>query len=168
MKKIIITILAATMLLMVWSCGDRFERFRPLLPGEIEDPLWPVPIIVSVRDTSCSDSIPCPSKAGDCVKRDFMVQIDTTYYLTVSYFNGDTITPSCRACGTVYQGDSVIMHNYTACPTGGPWIAIGRLKPDVKYTLVVCMQRCPKLSKCNCGRIPLADAIVSIRRVFSR
>jgi hypothetical protein len=148
------------------GCQDTPKQQTELLPGEINDPRYPVPIISAVQDMECSDSTACPSKTSDCVTRTFTVQKDTTYYLTVSYFNGDTIHPSCRACGTVYAGDSVVMHNVTACPTGGPWTTFGNLKPGTTYTLSVCLQNCPGQKHCDCGEYAVADAIVSLRRVF--
>ena len=137
-----------------------------LFPGEIRDRMWPAPIIVAVRDTSCSNDTTCPSKITDCVVKTFTVLKDTTYFLTLSYFNGDTLNPSCRACGTVNLNDVALIQNVTACPTGGPWINFGELKRGKTYTLSVCLQRCPQLAECRCGERVFADAVVSIRRVF--
>ena len=148
------------------GCQEKPKQETEMMPGEVYDPNYPVPIITAVRDSVCSDSTDCPSKASDCVTRTFTVQKDTMYYITVSYFNGDTIHPSCRACGTVYAGDSVIMGRVTACPTGGPWVDFGELKTGTTYTLSVCLQNCPGRPKCDCGKSAMADAIVSMRRVF--
>jgi hypothetical protein len=168
MKRAISGLFTATLFLLLWSCQERpkNETGSGLFSGEVNVPGYAVPIITSVMDTTCSESTACPSKGGDCVTKDFTVQKDTLYYLTVRYDNGDTIHASCRACGTVYQGNTVVMHRVTACPTGGPWVDFGNLKPGVTYTLSVCLQRCPKTEKCNCGKDAFAEAIVSLRRVF--
>ncbi len=142
-------------------------RGDALLPGEVNDPAWPRPIITSVHDVTCKDTVECPSQAADCVTKTFTVQKDTTYFLTTIYFNGDTTTASCRACGTVYEGDKAIMHDLTACPTGGPWVNFKRLQPGITYTLSVCLRSCPNVTPpCKCGESATADAIVSMRRVF--
>ena len=138
-----------------------------LFPGEIRDRKWPVPIIAAVRDTLCSNDTTCPSKITDCVVKTFTVLKDTSYFLTLSYFNGDTLNPSCRACGTVYDGNTLVIDNVTACPTGGPWVNFGELKRGRTYTLSVCLQRCPGLDDCRCGERVFADAVVSIRHVFN-
>ena len=140
--------------------------FAGLYPGEIRDPFWPHPIIISARDTTCSIDTTCPTKSADCIVKSFTVLKDTTYFFTLSYFNGDTINASCRACGTIYQDTTVIMQNVTACPTGGPWATFSRLRPGIIYTLAVCLQRCPQLPECRCGKRVIADGIVSIRPVF--
>lgn len=168
MKRALSFLFAATLFLLLWSCQEKpkNETRSDLLPGEVNVPGYPVPIITSVMDTTCSEATDCPSKGADCVTKDFTVQKDTLYYLTVRFDNGDTIHASCRACGTVYQGNTVVMHRVTACPTGGPWVDFGNLKPGVTYTLSVCLQRCPNTPKCDCGKYAFAEAIVSIRRVF--
>jgi hypothetical protein len=167
MKNTILLFMAAASLALIWSCQEKpkKEAGSDLLPGEVRVPGYPVPIITSVEDTSCSESTDCPSKEAECVTRDFTVQKDTIYYLTVRYDNGDTIHASCRACGTVYQGNTIVMHRLTACPTGGPWVDFGNLKSGITYTLSVCLQRCPDTQKCDCGKYAFAEAVVSIRRV---
>ena len=168
MKKFILFLIAVISLVSLWSCQEKPEKetAKELFPGEVNDPKFPAPIIVAVLDTICSETTDCPSKGTDCVTTNFTVQKDTLYYLTVSYFNGDTLHPSCRACGTVYDGNTVVMHRVTACPTGGHWVDFGNLRRGVTYTLSVCMQRCPALPKCDCGEHARADAIVSMRRIF--
>ena len=168
MKRTLSFLFTATLLLLLWSCQEKpkKETRSELLPGEVNVPGYPVPIITSVVDTACSESTGCPSNGADCVTKDFTVQKDTLYYLTVHYDNGDTIHASCRACGTIYQGNTVVMHRVTACPTGGPWVDFENLKPGVTYTLSVCLQRCPSTEKCICGKDAFAEAIVSMRRVF--
>ena len=153
-------------LCLLASCQEKPRQNSELMPGEVNDPRYPVPIICAVVDTACTDSVQCPAKTADCETLNFTVQKDTIYFLTVSYFNGDTINASCRACGEVYDGNTVVMQRVTACPTGGPWVDFGRLRPGVQYTLVVSLQRCPALKTCDCGKGARADAIVSIRRVF--
>ncbi len=137
-----------------------------LFPGEMRDRLWPVPILAAVRDTTCSIDTNCASQALDCITKTFTVQKDTLYFLTTSYFNGDTINASCRACGVVYEDTTTIMEIATACPTGGPWVASTKLKKGHTYTLSVCLQRCPQFPDCRCGERVFADAVVSIRSVF--
>ena len=137
-----------------------------LFPGEVRERMWPVPIIAAVRDTTCSTDTTCPSRGMDCIVKTFTVLKDTTYFLTTSYFNGDTVNASCRACGVVYDDTTSIMEIATACPTGGPWIASTRLKKGRTYTLSVCLQRCPQIADCRCGERVFADAVVSIRQVF--
>jgi len=168
MKRAPSLFFTATLFLLLWSCQEKTkkEAGSGLLPGEVNVPGYHVPIITSVVDTTCSESTDCPSKGADCVTKDFTVQKDTLYYITVRYDNGDTIHASCRACGTVYQGNTVVLHRVTPCPTGGPWVDFGNLKPGVTYTLSVCLQRCPNTEKCNCGKGAFAEAIVSMRRVF--
>ena len=163
MKKYFLVLAA---LCLFASCQEKPKQNSELMPGEVNDPRYPVPIICAVVDTTCTDSVQCPAKTADCETLNFTVQKDTTYFLTVSYFNGDTIHASCRACGEVYDGNTVVMQRVTTCPTGGPWVDFGRLRPGVQYTLVVSLQRCPALKKCDCGKGARADAIVSIRRVF--
>ena len=168
MKLLLNLIVLCGTLACLWSCQD--EKKPDLLPGEVTDPRSPVPIITAVRDTSCTDSLRCPAKGADCITQQFTVLKDTFYFLTVSYFNGDTVVASCRACGSVFAGDSVIMSRETACPTGGPWVTGHRLVPGVTYTLSVCLQRCGIIGRCSCeglrGERGTADAIVSIRRVW--
>lgn len=168
MKRGLSILFTVTLCLLLWSCQEKPKKEvgSGLFPGEANVPGYPVPIIMSVVDTTCSESTDCPSKGADCITTNFTVQKDTLYYLTVSYFNGDTLHPSCRACGTVYDGNTVVMHRVTACPTGGAWVDFGNLRPGVTYTLSVCLQRCPGLPECECGKHARADAIVSMRRVF--
>lgn len=137
-----------------------------LFPGEINDPNWPAPIIAWARDSTCSDSTKCPPNGEGCAFKNFVVQKDTTYYLTVMYFNGDTTKPSCRTCGSVYGDRNVVANLVTACPTGGPWTTTMNLKPGVTYTVEACLQTCPNVPGCKCGERVQADAVVSMRRLF--
>ncbi|MBL0062835.1 MAG: hypothetical protein IPP40_15455 [bacterium] len=137
-----------------------------LFPGEINDPNWPVPIIAWVADSTCSDSTKCPPTGEGCGFKNFVVQKDTTYFLTVSYFNRDTLNPSCRTCGTVYGDHKVVANLVTACPTGGEWVTVMRLVPGVTYTVEACLQTCPNVPGCKCGERVQADAVVSMRRLF--
>ena len=167
---LLLGVLAIIALLLLCKDAGKEEAPAPttdgLFPGEIRDPLWPKPIIIAARDTTCSGDTTCPSKSADCIVKTFTVLKDTAYYFTLSYFNGDTLTPSCRACGTIYRDTTVVLQNVTACPTGGPWVNFGRLRPGITYTLAVCLERCPQVSECNCGNRVFADGVVSLRPIF--
>ena len=172
MKLLAVMLFTAALVLL--SCQQKKQDNQPnprqktdLLPGEVWNPRWPQPIITARRDSVCSNDIRCPFRNDECVSLAFQVQKDTTYFLTVLYFNGDTLHPSCRACGTVYQDTTVIMNLVTACPTGGPWVTFARLVPHVNYAIVACLQKCPEMEKCDCGKEKAtADAVVSMRRLF--
>ncbi len=145
---------------------QQIETPAGLLAGEVRDPRFPVPIITAVLDLDCATLDTCPVRTGDCISKEFRVEKDTLYFFTVSYFNGDTLNPSCRSCGSVYLRDSVVMNLVTACPTGGPWVDFAPLQPGRSYRLAVCMQRCPEEESCECGKEARSIAIVSMRRVF--
>lgn len=158
------------------TCQDKEDKPNPaarapenkdeLLPGEVRDPRWPKPIIVSVSDKTCTETTKCPPVDEECGHKNFTVQKDTTYYMTVIYFNGDTATASCRTCGTVYDDKAVVMNSVTACPTGGPWINFARLVPGKTYTLEACLQSCPNTPACKCGENVQSEVIISMRRLF--
>jgi hypothetical protein len=138
----------------------------PLRAGELRDVRWPRPVIVAVADTVCSDTIICPAKSAECILKTFRVPKDTLYVLTTSYFNGDTLAPSCRACATVYEDTVVVKNRVTACPTGGAWVGSMNLRAGVDYLLAVSLQRCPVKEKCACGEGAIAEAAVSLGRQF--
>ncbi|MBK6765238.1 MAG: hypothetical protein IPG71_02670 [bacterium] len=174
--KFVLLFIAAMILMLLLLCQDTDNPPAPapipaparngLLPGEVNDPNWPKPIIVSVKDETCSDTDKCPPVSEDCAHKTFTVQKDTLYYMTLSYFNGDTLNPSCRVCGTVYDDRTIVMNNVTACPTSEPWVSFARLVPGKTYTVEACLQSCPNHPGCKCGESVHADAAISMRRQF--
>lgn len=139
-----------------------------LLPGERNEPGFTQPIIESVTDVECFRDTTCPSRKTDCVTKKFTAQKDTTYHLYAVYYNGDTLTQSCRLCASLYQikaaGDTVLVESlYTACPTGGPWGAHPVLKKDSTYLLAACLHKCGDMQNCTCGEVQHSFAVISIR-----
>jgi len=173
--KFVLLFVGAMVLMLLLLCQDAGKNPPPpapapagkeLLPGEYEDPNWPKPIVAWVRDNTCTETDKCPPTDEDCSHKNFTVQIDTMYHLTVIFFNSDTLAPSCRTCGTIYDDRRVVENVVTACPTGGQWEAHMRLVPGVTYTLEACLQSCPETPACKCGGLFNADAVVSLRRLF--
>jgi len=171
--KFVLLFIAAMILMLLLLCQDTDNPppapapvGNTLLPGEVDDPNFPKPIVAWVRDNTCTVTDKCPPVDENCEHKTFTVQKDTTYYLTVIYFNSDTLSASCRTCGTVYDDRRIVANLVTACPTGGPWVTAMNLKPGVTYTVEACLQSCPDTPACKCGGLFNADAVVSMRRLF--
>lgn len=160
-------VLAAIVMASLLLCRSGRQGGNPpdqLLPGETHSTTYRQAIITSIRDNTCSESLDVAAPRPDgYVSADFTVQKDTTYALTLIYFNGDTLNPSCRLAGRILADTTILAQNVTACPTGGPWVTYVRLTPGQTYTLILSLMRCPQLPECRCGEILWADAVVSIR-----
>jgi hypothetical protein len=171
--KFILISAAVFVMLFLLLCQKQDTPHTPpaapaLLPGEKHVAGFTTPLIEIANDTECFKDTLCPSRKADCVLKSFVAQKDTTYHLYAVYFNGDTLTPSCRVCASLYQikasGDTVAIEDlYTACPTGGPWAAHPTLKKDSTYLLSACLHKCGDMTHCNCGEVQYSFAAVSIR-----
>lgn len=151
-------------LLILWYWQNK-PHGPTLLPGEHVNPNYNIPVVAAVSDTECSDSTRCPTRGSDCVIRNFKVLKDTAYFFSVIYSSSDTTHRGCRACASLYRGDSLVISRMTSCPAGGQLVDSTKLSTG-DYTVVVCLESCTHTQHCECGKHAKADAVVSIRRVF--
>ncbi|MCB9357390.1 MAG: hypothetical protein H6505_02365 [Calditrichaeota bacterium] len=169
--KVLLIAAALFVMLFLLLCqqGNPPQPLAPaLLPGEKTLIGFKDPIVEIVHDTECSLDTLCPSRAPNCQLEKFVAGLDTTYTLYAVYYNGDTLTPSCVLCASLYQikasGDTVLLKSVlTACPTGGPRVEFADLKKDSTYLVAACLNKCGDMSTCNCRELRHAFALVSIR-----